>query len=76
MRSCCYGMSRLESGHSRLHGSSSMMDGCVIPQTKGYLGYLGYSRHLHYLGIQYPPLSMILDSGELADSFLPRALKL
>lgn len=44
------------------------MDGYAIPQTRGYLGYLGYSRHLTYLGIQYPALSVILDSGELISS--------
>lgn len=47
------------------------MDGYAIPQTRGYLGYLGYSRHLHYLGIQYPLLSTILNSGELVSSPQP-----
>lgn len=40
------------------------MDGYAITQTRAYLGYLGYSRHLRYLGIQYPALSMILASEQ------------
>lgn len=47
------------------------MDGHAIAQIKGYLGYLGYSRHLCYLSIQYPAFSMILDSEELALSPQP-----
>lgn len=27
---------------------------CAVPHTGGYLGYLGYARHLLYLRIQHP----------------------